>query len=192
MASRADKTDYSAAFSREALPHLDALYSAALHLTHNQDDAKDLCQEAMLHAYRSFHQFTPGTNCRAWLLTIVYNLFRNNYRRGLREQVSPTSGEFQRALERQQTATQADSADPEARQMQQTIDQEVADALEQLPEEFRSALLLVDAQELTYEEAAKVLNVPIGTIRSRLSRARALMRAALENFAIARGIKRPD
>jgi RNA polymerase sigma-70 factor (ECF subfamily) len=79
-------------FEREALPHVDALYSAALRLSRNPDDARDLLQETVLRAYRFFHQYTPGTNCRAWLLTILYNNFRNGYRGADREQVSLTRG----------------------------------------------------------------------------------------------------
>ena len=83
-------------FEHEALPHLDALYSTALRLARNADDANDLLQETILRAFRFFHQFTPGTNCRAWLLTILYNIFRNSYRRGTREQVAATAEEFER------------------------------------------------------------------------------------------------
>ena len=86
-------------FEREALPHVDALYSAALRLSRNPDDARDLLQETVLRAYRFFHQYTPGTNCRAWLLTILYNNFRNGYRGADREQVSLTPEDFEREVE---------------------------------------------------------------------------------------------
>ena len=86
-------------FEREALPHVDALYSAALRLSRNPDDARDLLQETVLRAYRFFHQYTPGTNCRAWLFTILYNNFRNGYRSADREQVSLTPEDFEREVE---------------------------------------------------------------------------------------------
>src|SRR5271163_2901369 len=86
-------------FEQSALPHLDALYSAALRLARNPDDAKDLLQETVLRAYRFFHQYTPGTNCRAWLLTILYNNFRNGYRGADRELVSLAPEDFERAVE---------------------------------------------------------------------------------------------
>src|SRR5258708_24574981 len=87
-------------FEDEALPHVDALYRAALRLSRNPDDARDLLQETVLRAYRYFHQYTPGTNCRAWLLTILYNNFRNGYRGAGREQLSATPEDFERELEK--------------------------------------------------------------------------------------------
>jgi RNA polymerase sigma-70 factor, ECF subfamily len=164
-------------FEMEALPHLDALFTTALHLTRNRDDANDLCQETMLRAYRFFHQFRPGTDCRAWLLTILYNAFRSDYsRRRRREQVSATEEEFERALENESNTP---GSDPQDLLLKANLDDDVEEALHALPEEFRTALLLVDVNELSYEEAAQTMEVPIGTVRSRLSRARALMRCAL-------------
>ena len=87
-------------FEHEALPHVDALYRAALRLSRNPDDARDLLQETLLRAYRYFHQYTPGTNCRAWLLTILYNNFRNGYRGAGRELLSATPEDFERELEK--------------------------------------------------------------------------------------------
>jgi RNA polymerase sigma-70 factor, ECF subfamily len=165
-------------FEMEALPHLDALFTTALHLTRNRDDANDLCQETMLRAYRFFHQFHLGTDCRAWLLTILYNAFRSGYsRRRGREQVSATGEEFERAIENESNTP---DSDPEDLLVRAGLDEDVQKALESLPEEFRTALLLVDVNELSYEEAAKTMEVPIGTVRSRLSRARTMMRCALK------------
>jgi RNA polymerase sigma-70 factor, ECF subfamily len=177
------------AFEREALPHLDALYAAALHLSRNREDANDLVQETVLRAYRFFHQFSPGTNCRAWLLTILYNAFRNGYRRSTREQVGSSPGDYERELEESAKLDPAKS-NPETIVFAQLMDHEVEDALKSLPEEFRAAIVLVDVNELSYQEAAEVLKVPIGTVRSRLSRGRAIMRQALLGFAAARGLLR--
>src|SRR5271168_1336778 len=91
--------DRRLAFEHAALPHLDAVYNAAIRLTRNADDAEDLLQETILRAYRFFHQFTEGTNCRAWMLTILFNNFRNGYRKSSREQPVATEGEFERKLE---------------------------------------------------------------------------------------------
>jgi len=186
--SKAYRADLRGEFSREALPHLDALYGAALHLTRNRDEAQDLCQEAMLRAYRSFDQFAAGTNCRAWLLTILYNVFRNGYRRHQREHLALAQEGLARAAQRQEPLSAA-SDSPEQLLAESRMEPEVRAALERLPQEFRGALMLVDGQELSYQEAAQVLAVPVGTVRSRLSRARGLMRQALAEFALQHGFK---
>lgn len=188
--SKAHQAELRGEFGRQALPHLDALYGAALHLTHTREEAEDLCQEAMLRAYRSFHQFSSGTNCRAWLLTILYNAFRTGYRRDQRERIATTHEALALAAERQEMLSAARNS-PEEQLAQARMEPEVSAALERLPEEFRSALILVDGQELSYQEAAQVLAVPVGTVRSRLSRARSLMRQALADFALEHGFKRP-
>jgi|SRR5579875_1093021 len=174
-------------FEQEALPHLDALYTAAFHLTRSQDDADDLCQETLLRGYRFFDQFVPGTNCRAWLLAILYNAFRRSYARAKREQVSGTWAEFQHLLENHCHANEGGlpSLDTDA-----ISERDVRQALADLPEPAREILLLIDIQGLSYDEAAKVLQVPTGTVRSRLSRSRALMRQALRRTAPARRIAR--
>lgn len=172
-------------FERVALPQLDAVYTAALRLTRNSDDAKDLMQETVLRAFRFFHQFTPGTNCRAWLLTILYNNFRNGYRRGAREQVSATSEAFDQAVEGQSLLADTARNNPEDLLAGRMLGRQIVKALDALPAEFREALLLVDVQELNYQEVAEVLEVPLGTVKSRVSRGRALMREALHELAAA-------
>lgn len=177
-------------FEREALPHVDALYSAALRLSRNPDDARDLLQETVLRAYRFFHQYTPGTNCRAWLLTILYNNFRNGYRGASREMLSLTPEDFDREVD--ELSAQRDQArtDPEMIISEQVLDHEVAAALNALPADFRTVLMLVDVQELNYQEVAQALDIPIGTVKSRISRGRQLMRTALDGFARRRGLVR--
>jgi len=174
-------------FEQQAMPHLDSLYTAALHLTRNPSDAKDLVQDTVLRAYRFFHQFTPGTNCRAWLLTILYNGFRNDYRRASREKTSVAPENLERELETRALQSDSPQQNPESILFDKLLDGEVQDALDTLPEEFRSAILLVDIEELNYQEAARALDVPVGTVRSRLSRGRAMMREALRAFAVAKG-----
>ncbi len=101
-------------FEREALPHLNALYTAALRLTRDENDARDLLQETTLRAYRFFHLFTPGTNCRAWLLTILHNNFRNGWRRAAREPIATSPEEYERELESESFRTRGWETDPES------------------------------------------------------------------------------
>jgi RNA polymerase sigma-70 factor, ECF subfamily len=169
-------------FEREALPYVDALYSTALRLSRNPEDARDLLQETVLRAYRFFHQYTPGTNCRAWLLTILYNNFRNGYRSLDREQLAGSPEDFEREIEKCSQETQRVN-NPETLVSENVLDHEVAAALNALPSDFRTVLLLVDVQELNYQEAARILEIPIGTVKSRVSRARQMMRTSLISFA---------
>jgi len=177
-------------FEDEALPHLDALYMMAIRLARNPDDANDLLQETVLRAYRFFHQFESGTNCRAWMLTILFNNFRNGYRKSSREQPAASSDEFERKIEGESLRIDPAGSDPEAILSGQGMEGEVERALAGLPAEFREAILLVDVEELSYQEVSGVLNIPIGTVKSRVSRGRATLREALAEFAKARGIIR--
>ncbi|HEV2169707.1 MAG TPA: sigma-70 family RNA polymerase sigma factor [Candidatus Binatus sp.] len=177
-------------FEDEALPHLDALYSMALRLVRNADDAGDLLQETVLRAYRFFHQFESGTNCRAWMLTILFNNFRNGYRKTSREQPAASADEFDRKVEAESLRLDPARENPEAVVSSQRMEGEVEAALNGLPAEFREAILLVDVEELSYQEVSGVLNVPIGTVKSRVSRGRAMLRDSLAAFAKERGIIR--
>jgi RNA polymerase sigma-70 factor (ECF subfamily) len=185
-ARRVKSADRRLRFERVALPQLDAVYTAALRLTRNPDDAKDLMQETVLRAFRFFDQFAAGTNCRAWLLTILYNNFRNGYRRSAREQVSATTEAFDQAAERQSLLADAPRDNPEDLLAGRMLGRQVEKALDALPAEFRETLILVDVQELNYQEVAEVLEIPLGTVKSRVSRGRALMREALHELAAAR------
>jgi RNA polymerase sigma-70 factor (ECF subfamily) len=177
-------------FEDEALPHLDALYSMAVRLARNPDDANDLLQETVLRAYRFFHQFESGTNCRAWMLTILFNNFRNGYRKSSREQPASSADEFERKVEAESLRTDPVGSNPEALLAGQGMEGEVETALASLPDEFRQAVLLVDVEELSYQEVSGVLNVAIGTIKSRVSRGRAMLRDRLAGFAKEQGIIR--
>ena len=174
-------------FEQVALPHLNAVYTAALRLARNPADAEDLLQETVLRAFRFFHQFAEGTNCRAWLLTILYNNFRNSYRRGTREQPAASSEDFDRELEVRSALADQSSINPEDLLSGRMIGHRIEIALNALPAEFREALLLVDVQDLSYQEVADLLEVPLGTIKSRVSRGRALMREALRGIERAHG-----
>ena len=177
-------------FEEEALPHLDALYTMAMRLARNADDAHDLLQETALRAYRFFEQFEAGTNCRAWLLTILFNNFRNGYRKTSREQPASSAEDFEHKIEIESMRGNHAESNPEAILSGRGMEQEVEAALAQLPEEFCEALLLVDVEELSYQEISGVLNIPIGTVKSRVSRGRAMLREALLGYAKERGIIR--
>ena len=172
-----------------ALVHLDALYHVALRLTRNRAEAEDVVQEAFLRAFRSFDRFNPGTNCRAWLFTILRNVFLNRIRSQGREVLEAEVGGFDQMEMR--TDTQLDR-NPEEHFLQTMLHGDVDRALTTLPLAFREAVLLVDIEGLTYREVAEVLHCPIGTVMSRLSRGRALLRRALGRFAREHGYVKED
>jgi RNA polymerase sigma-70 factor (ECF subfamily) len=163
-----------------ALVHLDALYHVALRLTRNRAEAEDVVQEAFLRAFRSFDRFNPGTNCRAWLFTILRNVFLNRVRSQGREVLEAEVG----GLDQVEVTTDTQvGRNPEEQFLQTMLHGDVDRALATLPLAFREAVLLVDIEGLTYREVAEVLDCPIGTVMSRLSRGRALLRRALGRFA---------
>jgi|SRR5579872_3162327 RNA polymerase sigma-70 factor (ECF subfamily) len=177
-------------FEREVMPHLDSIYSMALRLARNREDANDLLQDTILRAYRFFHQYTPGTNSRAWVLTILFNNFRNGYRKSGREQVSQSEDQFTERLEAESLAADQSRSDPESLAFADVMAPELTAALDALPEEFRVSLLLVDVEELSYREVSEVLSVPVGTVKSRVSRGRSLLRETLLNSVQRKGLKR--
>lgn len=163
--------------------HLDSLYRVALRLAGNAADAEDLVQEAMLRAYRSWDRFTLGTNAKGWLLTILRHLFINEYRRKRRHPESvdlDTIEPFALLDERQEE-------DPQSAFFDRIVDDEVLRAVDQLPEAFREAVMLSDVEGLSYEEIAKVLEVPVGTVKSRLYRGRHMLQAKLHDYAVSMG-----
>ena len=191
MAARDTEEQKQALFAQWALPHKDYIYTSCLYLTRQRDEAEDLFQETYLRAFRFFHQFTPGTNCRAWLLTIMHNVFKNGYARTQRAKQTLEFDLAAHEYERKRLADgDASRDDPADLLLSQLVDSEITDALQTLPEEYRSTLVLVDIEELAYEEAATVLGCPIGTVRSRLARARRLLRVALTAYARDRGYVR--
>ena len=160
--------------------HLDALYHLALRLTRNRAEAEDVVQEAFLRAFRSFDRFNPGTNCRAWLFTILRNVFLNRVRSQGREVLEAEVGGLDQV---EMTTDTRVEGNPEERFLQTMLHGDVDRALTTLPLAFREAVLLVDVEGLTYREVADVLRCPIGIVMSRLSRGRALLRRALGRFA---------
>src|SRR3954447_18241403 len=176
-------------FERQALVHIDALYGAAYRLTRNPRDAEDLVQDALLRAYRFWGSFQQDSNCKAWLLRIVTNTFINEYQRKKR------SREVLDAATAEQDATDgvlvhADANDrqsPERTLLDRSVSDDVQKALDALPDDFRTAVVLCDVQGLSYKEIADIMQTPVGTVMSRLFRGRKLLAAALREFAIAEG-----
>lgn len=172
-----------AAFETQMLPHLDALYRAALGMTRSASDADDLVQETFVRAFQYFAQFEAGTNARAWLFRILTNLYINQYRRRTREP-EPASYDAQedfflynRLSVAQPGATRA--ASPEQEILQKLQVEAIREAIEQLPDEYRDTVILADLNDFSYQEISEMLQVPIGTVRSRLSRGRRLVQKAL-------------
>ena len=174
----------SARFEALALPFMSALYNKALHLTRRPEDAADLVQETYLRACRTFANFVEGTNGKAWLFTILYSIFINKYRKAQREPETVSIDELEGTYHRELADPAWDGEfDALAGLEKEWQGPEISQALGKLPEEFRAAVLLVDVEQLTYEEAAGVLNCPVGTLRSRLFRARRVLFVELRDYA---------
>ena len=172
-----------ASFENEALVHLDVLYRVALRLTGNPSDADDLVQETMLKAYRAWGQYEKGTNAKAWLLTILRHAFINEYRRKVRH---PETVDLD-AIEPFAVFSEVQDEDPQGAFFDRIVDDEVLRAIDQLPEAFRETLVLSDVEGMSYQEIAQILEVPIGTVKSRLFRARHLLQGKLYNYAVEMG-----
>jgi len=176
-------------FEHEALPHLDAVFRMAVRLAGDQALAEDLAQETMLKAYRSWHQYRRGTNVRAWLLTILRHTFINAYRKA--RKAGPTVDVSE--IEQFRVFHDLQDSDPEGSFFSQIVDDEVLRAIDALPDEFRETLVLSDVEQLSYAEIAQVTGVPIGTVKSRLFRARQALQQRLYDYAVEMGyIKRPS
>ncbi len=183
------KEELKAEFERVALPQLSHLYTSAFYLTKDRAEGEDLVQETYLRAFRFFSKFQPGTNCRAWLLSILRNLFINRYQQKKREAETVDWEKIDQVYDSmvgQGEKTERDN--PEVLMTSQLMDDEVEKAMRELPEEYRTAIVLVDIEELSYEEAAKVMECAIGTIRSRVSRGRRMLQVALRDYALERDL----
>ena len=174
-------------FERDALAFTNQLYAAALRYTKNPDDARDLVQDTYLKAFASFHQFEPGTNLKAWLYRVLTTTFINNYRKKQRQPMISNAEleDWQIAEAASHTSDQGKSAEVEA--LEKMPDSDVKRALQEIPEEFRMAVYFSDVEGFSYKEIAEILDIPTGTVMSRLHRGRKQLRALLMDYAKDRG-----
>jgi RNA polymerase sigma-70 factor (ECF subfamily) len=166
-------------FEAVALPHLNDLYRTAVHLVRDRTEAHDLVQDAYLQAWKAFHRFQPGTNCRAWLFKILINEIHHYRRRWYNSKTVP---------EGEQSLEETLAFEPPV--PDDIKDEDVLAALDEIPREFREIVMLADVQEFSYKEIAEMTGIPVGTVMSRLSRGRKQLRVKLANYASANGVGR--
>jgi RNA polymerase sigma factor (sigma-70 family) len=178
----------AALFDKEFLPHADALYNFAYHLTFDEEDSNDLVQDTFLKAWRFINSYQEGTNAKAWLFKILKNTFINEYRR---KKIRPAEVDFEDFLTYQEAddARQVGSLDLRQEIFQNMLGDEMTKAINDLPVDFRTIILLCDVEDFSYEEIAKIIDIPIGTVRSRLFRARNMMKDKLREYAKSLGFK---
>jgi len=180
-------------FEREAIEHLGSLLAVGTRMTRNPAEAEDLVQDTLVKAMRARNQFEPGTNMRAWLLRILTNTFINRYRRGgLEKAVLEGPDADPLADGWVSSSTMEAMRDPESQALRPVLEQEIKKAIDELPEEFRLAVVLADIEELSYREIADIMGCPIGTVMSRLHRGRRMLKSRLYEHALEMGIIGPE
>lgn len=169
-------------FEDELFPHMDALKTFAYHLSYNEEDANDLVQETYMKAHRFIDKYDQGTNAKAWLFKILKNAYINEYRKKSKR---PKKVDFEDIISYQNSDTASSSKYTDLRQeiFENMMGDEVTIAINALPIDFRTVILLCDIEGFTYEEISKIIDVPIGTVRSRLFRARNMLKEKLRNYA---------
>jgi len=175
-------------FNEELFPHLEALKTFAFHLTYNDQDAEDLVQETYLKAHKFIDRYVEGTNAKAWLFKILKNAYINEYRKKSKR---PTKVDYEDIVTYQDSEDGQPQGLPDLREdlFKDRMGDEVTIALNSLPVDFRTVILLCDIEEFTYEEISKIIDVPIGTVRSRLFRARNMLKEKLKSYARKMGYK---
>jgi RNA polymerase sigma-70 factor (ECF subfamily) len=178
-------------FERDAMPFARQLYGAAMRMTRNPADAEDLVQETMLKAYRAYDSFTEGTNLKAWLYRILTNTYINKYRKAQRRPIETDLGELEdlylyRRMGSEESAEMSRSAEDQL--LEGLVESDIKEAVEALPEHFRMPVLLADLEGFSYKEIAEILDIPIGTVMSRLHRGRKQLQRTLWEFASQRGL----
>jgi RNA polymerase sigma factor (sigma-70 family) len=182
------KERYDKVFEEEFLPQIEALYTFAFHLSYNEEDANDLVQETYLKAYRFIGNYEKGTNAKAWLFKILKNAFINQYRKKSKQ---PTQVDYEEIANYHDEEDSAYSSYMDLREemFMGMMGDEVTTAINTLPVDFRVVILLCDIEGFTYEEISKIIDIPIGTVRSRLHRARNMLKEKLKEYAESLGYK---
>ena len=175
-------------FEQQAMGHLDSLYATGLRMTRDPRDAEDLVQDTMLTAYRFFHRFEPGTNCKAWLFKILTSTFLNKYRKKVREREARDVIDQEETPSLMSEDVAVASKDPEGQLVGNLLSDDVKRALEAVPYDYRMAVVLCDLQDFSYKEIADIMDCPVGTVMSRLHRGRRLLQKALRDYAVRQGI----
>jgi RNA polymerase sigma factor (sigma-70 family) len=170
-------------FDKEFMPHIDSMYNFAFRLTNDEDDANDLVQDTYLKAFRFINSFSQGTNAKAWLFRILKNSFINDFRKKSKEPAKVDYQDVETTYNSEEDAETNQTVDLRVESVQDLIGDEIANALNALPVDFRTVIILCDVEGFTYEEMAKILDIPIGTVRSRLHRARMLLKEKLQSYA---------
>ena len=173
-------------FERDAIPHMDSLYHFAFKMTGDSDDANDLVQETYLKAFRFWDKFEKGTNCKAWLFQILKNTYINTYRKQSKEPDKVDYEEIENFYENIKPSS-TDSAHLEKDIYDNLLDDELSEAIQSLPEDFRTVIILCDVEGYTYDEIADFIDCPVGTVRSRLHRARKMLFTKLHKYAKEKG-----
>jgi len=183
------KRNHDQIFEEEFLPHADALKTFAYHLTYNETDADDLVQETYLKSYRFIDKYIVGTNAKAWLFKILKNEFINRYRKKAKR---PTAVDFEEIItfhDQEDNNQYSSYVDLRVELYQAMMGDEITIAINGLPVDFRTVILLCDIEGFTYEEISKIIDIPIGTVRSRLHRARNMLKEKLQEYAASLGYK---
>jgi RNA polymerase sigma-70 factor (ECF subfamily) len=182
------KEEKDVIFEREFMPHFQALYNFALYLDNDEEIAKDLVQETLLRAYRFISYYEQGTNAKAWLIRILKNTFINDYRKKSKLPTQVNLEEtYQTSDEDEENATQ--NVDLREEIFNNLVGDEITNAINALPVDYRLIILLCDIEDFKYDEIAKIIDVPIGTVRSRLHRARNMLKEKLKDYAEKRGYR---
>ncbi|MCM0041781.1 MAG: sigma-70 family RNA polymerase sigma factor [Algoriphagus sp.] len=181
----------SVVFDGEFMPHIDSMYNFAFRLTFDEDDAKDLVQDTYMKAFRFINSFEQGTNAKAWLFRILKNSFINDYRKKSKKPATVDYQEVETFYNSDDVDYQSTS-DLRAESVKDMLGDEISNALNGLAVDFRTVIILADLEGFTYEEMAKILDIPIGTVRSRLHRARNLLKETLKGYAQSMGYGRDE
>ncbi len=184
--SNYSETEKISLFDGEFMPHIDSMYNFAYRLTYDEDDAKDLVQDTFLKSYRFINSFQKGTNAKAWLFRILKNSFINDFRKKSKQPSKVDYQEVESFYNSDKTNTEI-TTDLRVDTVKNMMGDEISNALNALAVDFRTVIILCDLEGFTYEEMAKILDIPIGTVRSRLHRARALLKEKLQSYAKSMG-----